>query len=85
MGGSVRAWKFLLLVLSAEQNLQPEALADIAIDEVEKYDILRLRSTNSGFPWTIRSSLQWNLFGSLGSRPFVRVAWHICEILCHEF
>jgi hypothetical protein len=32
MGGSVSAWKFLLLVLSAEQNLQPEAVADIAID-----------------------------------------------------
>lgn len=48
MGGSVSAWKLLILVLSAQQNLQEaEAVADIAIDEAEKddqLDILRLKA-----------------------------------------
>jgi hypothetical protein len=48
MGGSVSAWKLLILVLSAQQNLQEaEAVADIAIDEAEKddqLDICRLKA-----------------------------------------
>jgi tetratricopeptide repeat protein 7 len=48
MGGSLSAWKLLILVLSAQQNLQEaEAVVDIAIDEAEKddqLDILRLKA-----------------------------------------
>jgi tetratricopeptide repeat protein 7 len=48
MGGSVSAWKLLILVLSAQQNLQEaEAVADFAMDEAEKndqLDILRLKA-----------------------------------------
>ncbi|KAG8073890.1 hypothetical protein GUJ93_ZPchr0006g46136 [Zizania palustris] len=48
MGSSVSAWKLLILVLSAQQNLkEAEAVANIAIDELEKEDqiaILRLRA-----------------------------------------
>ena len=48
MGGSVSAWKLLILILSAQQNLQEaEAVADFAMDEAEKddqLDILRLKA-----------------------------------------
>uniref|UniRef100_A0A0E0KA60 Uncharacterized protein n=1 Tax=Oryza punctata TaxID=4537 RepID=A0A0E0KA60_ORYPU len=48
MGSSVSAWKLLILVLSAQQNLkEAEAVANIAIDEAEKEDqmgILRLKA-----------------------------------------
>ncbi|CAN6301897.1 unnamed protein product [Urochloa humidicola] len=48
MGGSISAWKLLILVLSAQQNLQEaEAVADFAMDEAEKddqLDILRLKA-----------------------------------------
>ncbi|RCV06150.1 hypothetical protein SETIT_1G140500v2 [Setaria italica] len=54
MGGSVSAWKLLILVLSAQQNLQEaEAVADIAIDEAEKddqLDILRLKAQIQASP-----------------------------------
>jgi hypothetical protein len=48
MGGSVSAWKLLILILSAQQNLQEaEAVADFAMNEAEKddqLDILRLKA-----------------------------------------
>nr|ABF94492.1 TPR Domain containing protein, expressed [Oryza sativa Japonica Group] len=48
MGSLVSAWKLLILVLSAQQNLkEAEAVANIAIDEAEKEDqmgILRLKA-----------------------------------------
>ncbi|KAL5210988.1 hypothetical protein ABZP36_006611 [Zizania latifolia] len=48
MGSSVSAWKLLILVLSAQQNLKEAgAVVDIAIDEAEKedqIDILRLKA-----------------------------------------
>ena len=48
MGGSVSAWKLLILILSAQQNLkEAEAVADFAMDEAEKddqLDILRLKA-----------------------------------------
>ncbi|TVU48050.1 hypothetical protein EJB05_07672, partial [Eragrostis curvula] len=60
--GSVSAWKLLILVLSAQQNLQKaKAVADIAIDEDEKddqLDILRLKAFRLPVDNT---SLQWNL------------------------
>ncbi|KQK23086.1 protein NPGR1 [Brachypodium distachyon] len=47
-GSSVITWKLLILVLSAQQNLQEaEAVANIALDEAEKedqMDILRLKA-----------------------------------------
>ena len=47
-GSSVSTWKLLILVLSAQQNLQEaEALADLALDEAEEEDqmgILRLKA-----------------------------------------
>jgi tetratricopeptide (TPR) repeat protein len=47
-GSSVSTWKLLILVLSAQQNLQEaEALADLALDEAEEEEqmgILRLKA-----------------------------------------
>uniref|UniRef100_A0ACD5TVN3 Uncharacterized protein n=1 Tax=Avena sativa TaxID=4498 RepID=A0ACD5TVN3_AVESA len=47
-GSSVTTWKLLILVLSAQQNLEEaEALADLALDEAEEEDqmgILRLKA-----------------------------------------
>lgn len=47
-GSSVSTWKLLILVLSAQQNLQEaEALADLALDDAEEEDqmgILRLKA-----------------------------------------
>jgi tetratricopeptide (TPR) repeat protein len=47
-GSSVSTWKLLILVLSAQQNLEEaEALADLALDEAEEEDqmgILRLKA-----------------------------------------
>jgi hypothetical protein len=47
-GSSVSVWKLLILVLSAQQNLQEaEAVADIALYEAEKEDqmgTLRLKA-----------------------------------------
>ncbi|KAL6867658.1 hypothetical protein ACP4OV_015682 [Aristida adscensionis] len=62
MGGSVSAWKLLILVLSAQQNLQEtEAVADIAIDEAEKDDqlaFLRLKAQIQAFRGQFKSAVE---------------------------
>ncbi|KAL6645638.1 hypothetical protein ACP70R_017246 [Stipagrostis hirtigluma subsp. patula] len=62
MGGSVSAWKLLILVLSAQQNLQEaEAVADIAIDEADKddqLDILRLKAQIQASRGQLKSAVE---------------------------
>ncbi|KAG2540723.1 hypothetical protein PVAP13_9NG592400 [Panicum virgatum] len=49
MGGSISAWKLLILILSAQQNLQEaEATADFATDEAEKDGQLDIFSASRG-------------------------------------